>query len=378
MTSDIRLIGEGGYGCVIQPVVNGKYLKTYVQYTDRDSKDIGKLFMEKRHFDAELKLLLGIQKIDVHSKFTVKLKGANSFRSNLLNSTITRCLETDEMSEVYQIVMEYGGKDVNTLPDKSIPFKVFIKYFKTFLEGLKTFHSYDMIHYDIKPANILVSPNKLSLIDFGISIHVDKMYSSENKGRLSDFYVYHAPESFMAYLLLNDKQSQSSFQNHLDTVVREMDEYGFFNELWEDNKIEKVQSELRAFVENIKTNKYSFQQVFNADMAFKCDVYSLSFVIKELSYKIVYDNDMQKEFIRELYSKCSAINPDNRASLKTLLQYITENEATITQFNSDQIGGSKKRLRFPKLNKETSFNKHLIPPLKCKLPLIVNKHLKNK
>lgn len=379
MTSDIRLIGEGGYGCIIQPAVVDKYRKTFnLKYTDKDSSDIGKLFLEKRHFDAELKLLLGIQKIDMDSKFTVKLKGANSFQSKLLNPSVLRCLETDENSEVFQIVMEYGGKDIESLSDKSIPFKYFIKNFKTFLEGLKVFHSFDMIHYDIKPSNILVSSNKMSLIDFGISIPVDKMYSSENKKRLSDFYVFHSPESFMAYLLFDDKQSQSSFQNHLNTVVNEMDEYGYFNELWENNKIEMVKSELTDFVNILKYNNYSYQQVFNADMAFKCDIYSLNFVVKEFSHKIIYDNDMQKEFIRELYSMCSAINPVKRASISQLLKYITESETILTHSNflQPQTGGSKKRLRFPKLNKESSYKKELTPPLKYKLPLIINKHLK--
>lgn len=377
--ADIRLVGEGGYGCIIQPAVDGKYRKTFnIAYTDKDDTDIGKLFLEKRHFDAELKLLLGIQKIDTNSKFTVKLKGANSFQGNLLNSTIKRCLNTDDNSEIYQIVMEYGGKDIDSLSDKSIPFKHFIKYFRTFLEGLTLFHSFDMIHYDIKPANILVSHKKMSLIDFGISIPVDKMYSSDNLKRLSDFYVFHSPEAFMAYLLFNNKQSHSSFQNHLDTVVNEMEEYGFFNELWEDNKIESVKSQLQEFVDNIKHNNYSFEQVFNRNLAFKCDVYSLNFVIKEFAYKIIYDNDMQKEFVRELYSKCSAINPYKRATVAELLKYVKESETTLTQFNvsQPQIGGSKKRLRFPKLNKESSYNKRLTPSFKCKLPLIVNKHLK--
>lgn len=377
MSSDIELIGEGGYGCVIQPpVVLDRYSKTYVEYTDRSSKDIGKLFLEKKHFVEELKLLKGIQQIDRESTFTVKLKGANVFNSDLLNDTVLKCLDSYTNTEVYQITMEYGGKDLHKLSAKSMPFKYFIKYFKTLIEGLIKLHSYNMIHYDIKPSNILVSQEKISLIDFGISISTDKMYSSENRKRLSDFYIYHAPESFIASLLLDYKGSHSSFQNRLDTVIDDMIEQEYFENIWEENKIEMVKEELSDFIDQIKSNDFSFNEVFNKEMAFKCDIYSMHFVVKEFSSKIIYDNDMQKEFIRELYSMCSSVNPYKRASSGRILEFLKESEKTLSRSSNNQIGGSKTRLRFPKLHKDTARLKSQEPPLKYKLPQVVNKHLK--
>lgn len=404
MSSNIELIGDGGYGCVIQPPVvpvvhvvpgiseryaktgkDGKtrYDKTYVEYTDNRSNDIGKLFLEKRHFVEELKLLKGIQQIDRDSTFTVKLKGANSFNSKLLtNNSVLKCLNIYMNTDVYQIVMEYGGKDLHKLPNYNIPFKTFMKQLRPLLEGLMKFHSYDMIHYDIKPSNVLVSDDKISLIDFGISISADKVYTSENK-RLSSIYIYHPAELFIASFLTDYKNSHSSFQSKLETVLDEMTRQEYFENIWEENKIDMVKEELSDFIDEIISRDYSFDDVFNKNLAFKCDVYSLSFVIKEFSSKIKYENDMQKEFVRELYAMCSPVNPFKRASLKRIMEYFKESERTLSRPNTmglngqmDQIGGSKKRLRFAKMHKESARVKSQELPLKYKLPQIVNKHLK--
>lgn len=380
MNARINLIGEGGYGCVIQPVIQDKYTKTYIEYENKESNDIGKLFLERQHFIKELQLLQGIRILDNKSIFTVELKGANSFSSKSLNDSVLKCLGIDTYfdtdTQVFQIIMEYGGKDLHDLSSQSMPFKYFISYFKTFIEGLMKFHSYNMIHYDIKPANTLVSNKKISLIDFGISISADEMYSSENRNRLSSFYIYHPPEAVIASLLLDNNNSQSVFQDNLDTVIDDMRANGYFDEIWKDSKHSYVKEGLNDFITQLKYNNLSFQQVFNNEMAFKCDVYSLSFVIKEFSSKIKYDNDMQKEFMQQLYSMCSAINPLKRATMKQIIKFIRESETTIKNSSNNQIGGSKTRLRFAKLHKESSYNISQVLPQKYKLPAIVNKHLK--
>jgi serine/threonine protein kinase len=386
MAYNHQLIGDGGFGCVIQPAIDNdetKYIKKYIEYTDRKSTDVGKLFVEKDNFNSELKLLKGINEIDKEGTFTVKLKGANVFHIDMLNDDVIECLDEigfdNDETNIHQIILEYGGKKISDVSKYSIPFKTFIQFIKPLLKGIAKLHSLKLIHQDIKPSNMLLNENKISLIDFGISEFANKLYSDKNE-RLSQQYKYHPPEFYIAYLLLQYKNSRSSFQTKLETVIEDLINDGRLHEIFDSSKVERVSDELADFVLEIRENDYTYDEVFNEDMAFKCDVYSLGFIFKEFHKKIIFDNQDQKYVFQKLHDMCSEINPYKRSSLQNLIDNVTKFEQNVSYDKDDQTGGGgrTKRLRFPKMYKDLSDNKSQDPPLKYKLPQIVNKHLKKK
>ena len=380
MDNDIVLIGDGGYGCVIQPPVEMKYIKKYIEYTNKNSKDVGKLYRNKDDFMTELKLLKGVDEIDKQGLFSVKLKGANIINDEKLNDDILECLQLNETDEnIYQIILEYGGKQISKVSKYSIPFKKFMKLLKVFVNGIHKIHSYDLVHQDIKPSNVLLNENKISLIDFGISELANEIYSNKNKSRLSSEYKYHPPEFYIAYLLLDYKKSHNSFQEKLETVVQDMIENGYLHEIFDSSKVERVSDELTSFVKQIQNNDLSYNEVFNKNLAYKSDVYSLSFVLKEFHNKVIFDNDDQKDVFQSLYDMSSAKNPFKRSSIKDILEYINVSEQNISYKKDDQTGGGKtRRLRFPKMYKHLTDDKSQDPPSKYKLPSIVKKHLHKK
>lgn len=387
MSSDIKLVdGDGGYSCVIQPPVDDivkKYVKRYIEYTDRNSDDIGKLFTTRRDFETELKLLRGVNEIDDKGSFTVKLKGANLFDIDMLNDDIIECLDEKGLDKdetnIYQIILEYGGKNISNVSKYSIPFKKFIKLIKPLLKGISKLHSMKLIHQDIKPSNMLLNNDKISLIDFGISEFADKLYSEQNKKRLSHEYKYHPPEYYLAYLLIDYKNSRSSFQTKLETVIDDLIDDSYLYEVFDNSKIERVTDALSDFVKQIREDESSYNEVFNEEMAYKCDVYSLSFIFKEFHKKLVFDNQNQKDFFQTLHDMCSEINPYKRSTLEKLINFVEESEQLMSNIKDDQSGGGKtRRLRLKNMHENLSDDKSQDPPLKYKLPQIVNKHLKKR
>ena len=343
-----NLIGKGSYGCVIKPPIITNYEKIYIEYNDIAQDDVGKLFKSggEDNFKKELKILKGINNLDQDGDFTIKLKGANAFPDSLLLSNdneLKNCLDVKERTFkllVYQIILENGGKEIEVLTKYSIPYEKFIRLFYIFLNGIKKMHSNNLIHRDIKPVNVLMSDTKISLIDFGISEDADKVYSKENYSYLSYLYPYYPIEFFIASILLKYRNDKDKFQNKLDTVIDILQE-NYLNNMFKEKKIYSIINEIQDFINEIKLRNYSYHDIFNADMAYKCDIYSLSFIIDKFANKIIYQNESQKILIYNLYKMCSEINPLKRASIDKLLSYIDEFQNIINLSH----GGSYKMKR---------------------------------
>jgi serine/threonine protein kinase len=81
----------------------------------------------------------------------------------------------EDADSIY-IAMPYFQKgSLNVLmSNKSLTVREIIKYACQFLSGLHNIHSKRLIHFDVKPDNILLSDSDEALIsDFGLSRHTD-------------------------------------------------------------------------------------------------------------------------------------------------------------------------------------------------------------
>ncbi len=382
------LIGEGSYGCVIKPAVVDKYEKIYIEYNDISDNDVGKLFRSigEESFKKELKILKGINKIDPNGTFTVKLKGANAFNEKILlnqDTKIRKCLDINERTFedkilIYQIIIENGGNEVTNVPKNSIHYESFINMLHVFLEGIKYMKSVNLVHRDIKPPNVLISDTKISLIDFGISEEADKVFSKENIDYLSYMYPYYPPEFFISSLLMKYRNDKERFLEKLDTIIEYLEE-NYLNEMFKQKKIYSIINDIQDFINEIKLRNYSFHDVFNKEMAYKTDIYGISFIINEIANKIIYSNEKQKIAIYTLYKKCSEINPYKRVTIEQLLEYIKEiKNITFTSGGSKKKKNNKqlKPLVIPKIHK-TKINKE-IKLYKKKTPYILKLSIKLK
>jgi serine/threonine-protein kinase len=115
----------------------------------------------------------------------------------LKHSSIVRILDFFQENNTYYIVMDYirGETLLNRIQTKGIKVKESFRIMDQMLDCVEYIHGMGIIHHDIKPANILITPeNQIYLLDFGASR--DLMYSQHQQ--YSDFLTesYAPPEQY--------------------------------------------------------------------------------------------------------------------------------------------------------------------------------------
>jgi len=329
------LYDSGSYGCVIRPAINNGILKEYVPYTSKNSSDVAKIFMNgKADFLKELKYFKKIKTLDPLGNFTVKMKGANAFDSDILNRSpsVEYCLTKEykkrKLKKYYQIIQEFGGNEIKD--DKyKISYNQCIKLLKKFLTGFRLFQKANLVHSDIKTNNLLISKKKISLIDFGMIKNAKTFYSSILKHRtyLSTQW-YNPPESSIAYYI-------SFYQKRVNPlplseiiikswyVLLQKNYFVEKTKINENESFEKMQNEVKDFIKEIVKKKYkSYKSIFTQEIALKYDIYQLSFVFSELQKHVKFTNKSQIEFLDEFVSKCYHSNPFKRFNIDQLIEMI--------------------------------------------------------
>ncbi len=115
----------------------------------------------------------------------------------LNHDRIVRFLRRDR-SGIY-LVMEYiDGEDLRVQLNKKrkLPLATACKYILQIAEGIEYLHSKSIIHLDLKPENIMVTPdNDIKILDFGLANHLthDDLLASDLQGPKGTPY-YIAPE----------------------------------------------------------------------------------------------------------------------------------------------------------------------------------------
>ena len=323
-----KLLDSGTYGCVIQPPMYQKSViyKSIIPYKNKNKTDISKIFKREKTFHRELDLLQTVEKIDPKSTFTAKLKGANAIQSNSIQRDALECLTKNYMKPqekiYYQIILENGGVRVDR--NYLLKYDDFLNKFLVFLKGMTELHSNNLLHLDIKPANVLISNTKISLIDYSLMIEMDKIYDKSNNHMLSAMgYNYYPPELFVSYLLLN------SYRNNdvkvLKEIFKKMRKLKYFDQryLLENPMLrQRYISGVKEFiVDIIKKGEFSNEKIFN-NLPQKIDVFSLSMILAALNKRILYTNQREKMFVNKLMILCYEINPYKRTTFQELYELV--------------------------------------------------------
>lgn len=406
-----RLIGKGAQGCVVQPAIQSKYVKIYKDYDNAKDDDIGKLFKAEKtnSFKVELQILETIQGLDPNNKYTVAFKGANVIRSTdiISEEDINNCLfdktkvyttvkdtksktksidsktKTIEDSSnktnngyvpIYQIVYEYGGQELTNVPEASIPFSKFIKMMIQFLKGIQNLHRQKIIHRDIKPANVLVNDSKINLIDFGLYEYAYRVFLKYNERVLSYPYRFYPPDFYIASQLLSYSSNKSEFQEKLQTMENaNISDDLFYQKLFRPQYLSNtIAPKIKEFIGDIISKDLSYDEVFNEELAYKCDIYSLSYVFNSFSNKILYSEnvDAEKQLMLNLHKMSSEINPFKRASIGSMLKLIKKHRYMSSKASASKTiitGGKRTRLCFPKKHQENCNEIRITSPYKYKI-----------
>lgn len=325
-----KLLDKGTYGCVINPPIfqKSQIIQVILPYRNQHPSDISKIYKGGvEEFTDEYKLLRQVQKIDPYNQFTTKLKGAMILNGETIdNPSIRQCLTKENKKEYqkkyYQIILENGG--VRTDKEYKIQYYDFLQKLKVFLKGMKKLQSKGFVHLDIKPANVLISDEKINLIDFGIMTNVDSLFTLDNIHVLGYLeYPFYPPEFYLAYSYI--KRGEIS----TDKLEKLFNQDFLIQKNLRDRYIQGVSEFILALNTKIAQGKTNIEDLFTREIAMKADVFSIASIISALSKNIQYSQTLQyeqKSFVNTLHSRCFEINPLKRISITNLLKMVSDEE----------------------------------------------------
>lgn len=226
-----KYVSSGTYGCVIKPAIpcKGKPIQN-----DKVSKifDFPSTGSTNKAYEDEKEFNEGIlHLIDPYQKFTIQSIDAcplpkiseetrNVLIHNCANFKIFKELEVlqqmpfpqqekivkdllqkyeKESHKLTQLIYPYGGDDLgNYKKDPTVSFEeLFLAMEDLITIGLYRLEISDIIHQDIKPANLLYNPakKKVYLIDFGIYSTLEDLYDLSSDTYYCGYaYDYYPPE----------------------------------------------------------------------------------------------------------------------------------------------------------------------------------------
>lgn len=342
------LIGSGAYGCVVQPSIMKNTESNYI-----NNNYVGKIFYDKVEYEEELQQLNSFKllNIDPDNKFTVKTisYGELSLKDDIQNvSSLYNCIIKHNRGgfasgTVYQIILENGGKTLYSLTEKdiSISFKKMLHLVGPFLLGIQRMHNAGFVHLDIKPLNILLNENKLSLIDFGLSMSNSSVFKEDLAGILSGVYNYYPDELNIAYNMLKHRNKRGrEFLDELSSYINDTDG-NFHKNLFQKHKeyMYVVIQELNNYVDEIykenitNINNITFESIFNKSLTHKIDTYSLSSLFSKLHDITKYENKEQEQAIEQLFNYCKQANPNKRKNINEIVEKYEEIVKKYSQSN---------------------------------------------
>lgn len=237
-----KIVGEGTYGCVVEPALECKKPENYENKVSK--------VMRKNDAIEELKeyeLLKSIPDID---KYTVNVPVLCEPKLGVKFSTVVRECKGKRVRAAYQVnqqhlailLMENGGLDLNNFTTNIFP-KLDINDQNKFLtaildaiKGVQFFNKVGIIHQDIKSGNMVynLKTNKLKFIDFGLMITKEKFIrsSTRNKNTFAQTWDYYPPEFSCAnWVDFEELDKCMQYRNDYTVQMREPDYDTFIKDM---------------------------------------------------------------------------------------------------------------------------------------------------
>lgn len=185
-----KLLAQGGYGCIFKP---GMYCSGKLRSRDY----VSKLSVYDDSAKNELLMSFKIKKIKHYKKYFVPVQSFCHVEKSILdhNKDINKCdiykkkrenkfvlmkLEYLNSTDISSFFLQYQEKIGNNI-------FIYISVYKKLLFQIKKLQSVNIVHYDLRPNNILMSNETFNpyIIDFGISLNMKKilniMYNHKKK-----------------------------------------------------------------------------------------------------------------------------------------------------------------------------------------------------
>ena len=272
-----KSILSGSFGCVFRPA-----LRCPDDTTERNEKNISKVFYKPHIFDLELELGTMIKSMDPQGRYHVPIIKSCTTTPTLIDpqiDTTEKCdkpLQLDKES-YYQFIQPYAGTDLYHYRAKSShELNKLLTSMINLFDGLILFKKYGFVHRDIKSENILydTETGQTRFIDFSLSLYAkdvatnpSKYFNSENRYPLKRIYHPYPPD----ILLMNYEQERWLYTEKITEL---------------EQKIQKTSYNYYELNPNIKGEIAQLYQNANKINIYDClmslDTFSLGVVLWEV------------------------------------------------------------------------------------------------
>jgi serine/threonine protein kinase len=342
-----NIIGHGRYSVVLSPGIMHSN-NWILPYCDCSDDDVFKIFYSdesKEEFDDEFNVLLKIKTIQKYDSFTAPIKGACKICVKDIPHEIKQIIlkynaNIENQEYIYQIIYGFSGTSLCTVKLKSKSYNEWLIIIKNLLLGIQLVHEKGIIHRDITPANVLYDfkANELKLIDFGLGIDATHVFNNQENTMfmLSSMYMFSPPEFFFTYLMHSKLEKEENFIDCFKSVFYCLTNNthllrSFYKKHFCDNnhnKIYQISDYTNGFRETLQTIDFqscsSVRDIFSKDIAYKCDVYAISYLFQYIESSINFQNIYERQHFSILMEKTSCFNPFERATLAELISYIDQ------------------------------------------------------
>lgn len=232
-----KIVGEGTYGCVHKPA-----LKCKNKIDKQDPNKVSKL-MTKKDANEELKEFKLIREADKDNNYHLGKPNSCFPDDTFINKmSIDECgkFNANNINKYKLLLLKNGGinlkqfavkmKSQNVTPVNKRKMEDFWTECHRLFIGLKDFQDHDIIHHDLKAANIVYNEdkNRINFIDFGMmkkkSYVIDKLFKGNDWWLAQFHWSFPIELGYLNYFPYRKILAKSSWQNkeHLTNLIRQL------------------------------------------------------------------------------------------------------------------------------------------------------------
>jgi hypothetical protein len=295
----INVIGEGGFGCVHRPSLKCKSeTKTKINYNNKTSK-----VLLKSEALKELKEYNQVKKIDKDNDFYLgvpkKCTPDTSLQSNIDAFNMCKISKETSLNKTDLFIMNDGGENIKqyvlkmnqwNLDESNLAkCELFLLESLRLFRALLVFNEHGVIHFDMKPHNIVYneSANRLNIIDFGLLIKKTDILERAKKSSYHKRFWFNHPWEITYLKRIEFDKIKPRGGSEFDNVIKLMQKPGT-HEYKHVNTFMSYIIEKETVDEGLKQKQDKYDEFFNCyKQFFKGDLENKNYTYDTFSNKLL-------------------------------------------------------------------------------------------